>query len=75
MLIDLKIIGGFLGFGALALAGLALLSRGVRGDIYDWLGEARASRWWFVTVGLLLQPPLVVWVVFVVRQGWFTRWS
>jgi len=75
VVIDLKIIGGFFSFGALAVLGLALLIRGVRRDVYDWLGETRASRWTFITVGLILQLPLVGWVVFLVRQGWFARWS
>ena len=73
--LDRRIGAGFFGFGALALLGLTLLVRGIRDDIYDWLGHAAASRAWFVIGGVVLQLPLVAWILFLVRQGWFEQLS
>ena len=70
--LDRRVGGGFLAFGALAVFGLRLLARGVRNDIYDWLGHAPAPRAWFIVGGVLCQLPLVAWVVFLIKQGWFT---
>ena len=72
-LIDRKIAGGFAGFGALALLGLGLLVRGMRGDVYDWLGETSAPRWSYIVAGIFFLLPLIAWIVFLSRQGWFHR--
>jgi hypothetical protein len=72
-LIDRKIAGGFVGFGVLALLGLRLLVRGIRDDIYDWLGERSAPRWSYILAGVLLVLPLVAWIAFLSHQGWFER--
>jgi hypothetical protein len=72
-LIDRKIGAGFVGFGTLAFLGLQLLVRGIRGDIYNWLGEKSASRWSYIAGGILFLLPLVVWIAFLSRQGWFQR--
>jgi hypothetical protein len=66
-----RIAGGFIGFGILAMFGLSLLVRGIRDDIYDWLGNAPASRSWFIFAGVLFQVPLIAWILFLVHQGWF----
>ncbi len=71
--LDGRVIAGFFGFLALSFFGLRLLVRGIRDDIYDWLGHAPASRAWFIIGGILLQLPLVGWMVFLVRQGWFAH--
>ncbi len=68
-----RIAGGFIGFGILAIFGLSLLVRGVRDDIYDWLGHARASRSSFIFTGVLFQLPLIAWILFLVHQGWFAH--
>ena len=70
-LIDRKIAGGFVGFGALALIGMRLFVRALRDDIYDWLGEKVAPRWSYIAAGFILLLPLVAWIVFLVHQGWF----
>jgi len=70
-----RIAAGFFGFVVLALIGLHLLIRGVQGDIYDWLGHARASRAWFLIGGIFLQLPLIAWIAFLIHQGWFEHLS
>ena len=72
-LLDRKIAGGFAGFGALAFLGLTLLVRGIRGDIYNWLGEKSAPRWSYIVAGVLFMLPLLGWIVFLSHQGWFER--
>ena len=69
--LDGRIAVGFLPFVLLALIGLQLLARGVRGDISDWLGHASASRAWFLIGGIFLQLPLIAWIAFLVHQRWF----
>ena len=66
-----RIAGGFIGFGILAMFGLSLLVRGIRDDIYDWLGHAPASRSVFIFAGVLFQVPFIAWILFLVHQGWF----
>ncbi len=70
-----RVGGGFFGFGALALFGLVILARGLRNDVHDWLGHAPVSRPWFIIGGILFQLPLLGWIVFLVRQGWFEQFS
>jgi hypothetical protein len=70
-----RVAAGFFGFIALALFGLQLFVRGIRDDIYDWLGHAPASRAWFIVGGIFLQLPLVAWIAFLIHQGWFQQLS
>ena len=70
-----RIAAGCVVFVVLALLGLQLLIRGIRDDIYDWLGHASISRLCFVTCGIVLQLPLIAWIVFLIHQGWFAHVS
>lgn len=58
-----------------AVAGLGgwLLIRSYRDDLRDGLGNAYAPRWAVFIAGLLLQLPLLGWVLFLKHQGWFDR--
>jgi hypothetical protein len=64
-------LNGFLVFGLLACWGLWLLDRGIRDDIYDWIGERNAPRWSYIVFGVLCQAPLIAFLVFLHRLGWF----
>jgi hypothetical protein len=66
-----RIGGGFLGFGLLSLFGLRLLWKGIRDDIYDWIGEKFAPRWSYVAFGIICQLPFVAFILFLFRQGLF----
>ena len=57
------IAAGFLAFIVLALFGVQMLIRGVRGDVYDRLGHVVASRFCFIIGGIFRQLPLIAWVV------------
>lgn len=70
-----RITAGFLPFIVLALFGVRLLIRGIRDDIYDWIGHASASRPYFIIGGIFLQLPLIAWIVFLIHQGWFAQLS
>jgi hypothetical protein len=63
--------GGFLVFGLCSFWGLRLLFRGVRGDILDSSGHDMAPRSLFIGGGVFLQLPLVVFLFFIWRQGFF----
>jgi hypothetical protein len=63
--------GGFLAFGLCSFWGLRLLLRGVRRDVLDSSGHAVASRGWFIGGGIVLQLPLLGFLLFVWKQGFF----
>jgi len=64
-------ISGLMVFGILAIYGLRLLYKGVRNDVYDWVGETRAPRWSYIAFGVLCQVQLIGFIVFLWRQGYF----
>jgi hypothetical protein len=64
-------VNGFWVFGLLAFWGLRLLDRGIRDDIYDWIGERNAPRWAYIVFGSLCQAPLIAYLVFLHNLGWF----
>jgi hypothetical protein len=70
---DELVAAGFSGFVVLSFLGIRLLIRGIRSDIYDWLGHAPASRFWFIIGGILMQLPLVAWIAFLIHQGWLPQ--
>jgi hypothetical protein len=62
------------GIGVLAMLsfwGVSLVYKGIRGDIYDSFGEENAPRWAYIAFGLLCQAPLIAYLVFLRRSGWF----
>jgi hypothetical protein len=63
--------GGFLVFGVCSFFGLRLFLRGLRDDTLDASGHSIASRGWFIGGGILLQLPLVGFIAFAWRQGFF----
>ena len=63
--------GGFIAFGVCSFFGLRLLLRGFRDDTLDSSGHPVASRGWFIIGGILLQLPLVGFVFFAWKQGFF----
>jgi hypothetical protein len=46
---------------ACSVFGLWLLFRGIRGDILDESGIAKAPRWLYLTLGIALQMPAIVY--------------
>ena len=72
-LIDEKISGGFVGFGVLAAFGLWQIKRVLKGETRNWLGERNAPDWSYVLFGLACQIPLIIWVLFLKRQGYFSN--
>ena len=66
-----RIGGGIFGFGALSIYGLRFLYKGLRDDIYDWIGEKKAPRWSYIAFGLLCQLPLIAYICFLSHQGFF----
>jgi hypothetical protein len=63
--------GGFLVFGIASIFGLRLITRALQNDTNDSSGLAIASRGWFITGGVLFQLPLIAFLLFVWRQGFF----
>ena len=55
----------------LSFWGVSLVYKGIRGDIYDSFGEENAPRWAYIAFGLLCQAPLIAYLVFLRRSGWF----
>jgi hypothetical protein len=68
-----RINSGIVVFGIFSAYGLTFLIKGLRDDIYDWLGERRAPRWSYIAFGLVCQVPLGVFLAFLARQGYFTK--
>lgn len=66
-----RVGGGFTGFGVLSVYGLRLLFKGIRDDIYDWIGEKSAPRWSYIAFGIFYQLPLIAYTLFVIHQGYF----
>ena len=67
--------GGFLVFGLCAAFGLRLLYRGLRNDILDSSGTPVAGRSLFIVGGILCLLPLVAFVIFLCKQGYFRAGS
>ena len=63
--------GGIIAFGVCSIWGLRLLLRGIRGEILDSSGHAVASRDWFIGGGIFLQLPLIGFLLFAWKQGFF----
>jgi hypothetical protein len=68
-----RIWGGIAVFGLCAAFGLRLLYRGIRGDVLDSSGAPVAGRGWFVAGGIVLVLPLVGYLLFIWRQGYFAN--
>ena len=66
-----RIIDGFLGFGVLSLFGIWQLKRVLKGETRNWLGERNAPDWSYLLFGLACQIPLIAWLLFLKRQGYF----
>ena len=64
-------VNGIYVFAVFAIWGLRLLDRGIRDDIHDWIGERNAPRWSYIAFGSLCQLPLIAYLVFLHRLGWF----
>jgi hypothetical protein len=69
-----RLAAGFIVFGICAVFGVRLLYRGLRDDIYDRSGMRIAGRSWFIVGGLFCMVPLVAYLVFLWRQGYFVSW-
>ena len=68
-----RIGGGYLAFGLLACFGLRLLYKGLRNDIFDWIGERNAPRWSYLVFGVLCQLPLLGFIALLRHQGYFEK--
>ena len=66
-----RIWAGFLAFGICAAFGLRLLYRGIRGDVNDASGTPIAGRGWFIGGGVGCLLPLILYLIFVWKQGYF----
>jgi hypothetical protein len=64
-----RIGGAFAGLGMLSFYGLKLLYKGVNDDIYDWIGEKNAPRWFYIAAGIFFQLPLIAFILFLSHQG------
>jgi hypothetical protein len=60
---------GIWAFAFFAFIGLGLIWKGIKDDRYDWLGNAKAERFWYFLGGAVLIAPLVVFLWFCSRQG------
>ena len=63
--------GGLIAFGLVSAWGFKWIYRGLRGDILDALGHEVAPRSLFIGGGALLQLPLIVFLYFIWKQGFF----
>ncbi|HOW68389.1 MAG TPA: hypothetical protein P5186_07145 [Candidatus Paceibacterota bacterium] len=70
-LLHYRIWSGVLVFGIGAAIGLRLIYRGIRGDVCDKSGTPMAGPSWFIGGGILCLMPLVAYLVFVWKQGYF----
>ncbi|MGC3991048.1 MAG: hypothetical protein QM796_15490 [Chthoniobacteraceae bacterium] len=64
-----RISGGLVALGLLALFGLRFLIKGMRDDIYDYIGERYAPRWSYIAFGLGCQLPFIAFLVFLRHQA------
>jgi hypothetical protein len=71
VLLNYRIVCGFLVFGICAAIGLRFLYRGVRDDICDGSGTPIAGCGWFIVGGIFCLLPLVAYSLFFWRQGYF----
>ena len=62
---------GLLVFGALAIWGIWIIFRGLRGDIGEWTISHSGTRWIYITFGVLIQIPLLLYLIFLWRMGHF----
>lgn len=67
-----RIGGGFVAFIMCAGLGIRWIWQGLRNSIArDVFGEPRfAARWLYISAGVLLQIPLVLYCIFLVHQGY-----
>ena len=67
-----RVGGGLVALTVLAAIGVRLIWKGVTGNIArDVFGTPRfAAPGWYILAGTLLQVPLILYVAFVVHQGW-----
>ncbi len=68
-----RIWGGIIVFGLCAALGLRFLYRGIRGDNLDSSGTPVAGRGWFIVGGIVMVLPLVGYLQFIWRQGYFAN--
>ncbi len=68
-----RVWGGIFVFGICAAFGLRLLYRGLRGDVLDASGMPTAGRAWFICGGVVMLLPLVVFMIYLWRQGYLTH--
>lgn len=62
-------------FGVLAIWGIWIIIQGLRGNTGEWCGSRDVARWVYVTFGTLIQMPLLVYVIFLLRTGYFRSYS
>jgi hypothetical protein len=62
-------------FGALAIWGIWVIIQGLRGNTGEWCGSRGMARWVYVTFGAVIQMPLLVYVIFLLRTGYFRSYS
>lgn len=60
-------IDALLIFAALAVCGIWLVVRGIRGHTADWVGTRAAARSTYIVLGLLAQAPAVWYLIFLLR--------
>jgi len=70
-LLNFRIGAGFFVFGIFAAYGFRLLYRGIQDDVNDASGTPIAGRGWFIAGGIGCMLPLVAYLVFIVKQGFF----
>jgi len=72
-LLHYRLWAGLLAFGICAVFGLRLLYRGIRGDVCDASATPMAGRGWFFGGGIVCLFPLVGYLLFLWKQGYFDR--
>jgi hypothetical protein len=65
--------GGFVVFGLCSAYGIRLLYLGITNKIIDASGMNKAPRWIFLSCGFLMQMPLIVYLAYLFRQGYFQK--
>jgi hypothetical protein len=64
---------GIIVFAILAIFGLRLLYRGLRGDVLDASGNPVAGRMWFIGGGLTCLLVFIAFMIFIWQRGFFGR--
>jgi hypothetical protein len=69
--ISMRVLGGFLAFGACSAWGLYVLWRGITNDTTNASGHELAPRGWFIGMGMVCQLLSAWFVWFAWKQGFF----